>query len=329
MNACDCLTLKQFLWASQATGLVSFLVTSALIGVAVLVGRRILKRHAAAKAAREEVESMRMPDDVPLTGEAESAEWWMGAALNTLNRLSAGGGGPGCRACAKTHDESGVCRVGAVRHGIEQALAKLRAAASGSPNLAALREELYSRAGAPAWPPFPNKYNPLAWVKEGANIGEGTWIGAFCLVDELVTLGRGCNLACGAHVLSHSTVRRCVTGRAYPEIDTAPTVLGDHVFVGEHATIMRGCRIGDRCVVGAGSLVLEHARVPSDCVVVGVPSRISRRLSPTALACGDADTACGCIVTHEEEPGPLHRLRGMGNVDESGCVEHGKIGGAR
>jgi acetyltransferase-like isoleucine patch superfamily enzyme len=124
-----------------------------------------------------------------------------------------------------------------------------------------------------------NAYNPLSWIKGDPTIGEGTWIGAFCLIDGSggLTIGRGCNISSGAHIITHSTVRRCVTSGGHPDIDFARTVIGNNVFVGENATILMGCNIGDQCVIGAGAVVLEGTVVPAKCTVVGNPARILMR----------------------------------------------------
>lgn len=130
--------------------------------------------------------------------------------------------------------------------------------------------------------PLPaNPYNPLAWIAGSPQIGEGTWIGAFTLIDGLggLTIGRGCNISSGAQILSHSTVRRCVTERKYPAIDYKPTDIGDHVFVGANAVVQMGAKVGHHSVIGAGTVVLEDMVVPPYSLVVGVPAKVVRDIS--------------------------------------------------
>jgi acetyltransferase-like isoleucine patch superfamily enzyme len=124
----------------------------------------------------------------------------------------------------------------------------------------------------------PNPYNEHAWIVGEPVIGEGTWIGAFCVVDGSggLTIGRGCDVSCGVQIYTHSTVRRCVSGRRYNEIDRAPVVIGDHVFLGANAVVMMGVTIGDRAVVAAGAVVT--ADVPHDAVVGGVPAKVIGRV---------------------------------------------------
>lgn len=131
----------------------------------------------------------------------------------------------------------------------------------------------------PAAKPLPpNPYNPFCWIAGTPEIGEGTWIGAFTLIDGLggLKIGKGCNISSGAQILSHSTARRCVTERKYPDIDKKPTELGDYVFIGANAVVQMGAKIGHHSIVGAGAVVLEDTVVPPYSLVVGVPARIAR-----------------------------------------------------
>jgi carbonic anhydrase/acetyltransferase-like protein (isoleucine patch superfamily) len=133
-------------------------------------------------------------------------------------------------------------------------------------------------AAKPVPPLSENPYNPQCWITGDPSIGEGTWIGAFTLIDGLggLKIGKGCNVSSGAQILSHSTVRRCVTERKFGRVDHKSTEVGDYVFVGANAVIQMGARIGDHCVIGAGAVVLEDAIIPAYSLVVGVPARIVR-----------------------------------------------------
>ena len=125
-----------------------------------------------------------------------------------------------------------------------------------------------------------NRYNPHAWIVGEPKIGEGTWIGAFTLIDGLggLTIGRGCDVSCGASILSHSTARRCVTERRYSKIDRKPTLIEDYVFIGENATVLMGARIGHHSIVGAGSVVPEDAVIPPYSLVLGIPGKVVRSI---------------------------------------------------
>jgi carbonic anhydrase/acetyltransferase-like protein (isoleucine patch superfamily) len=77
---------------------------------------------------------------------------------------------------------------------------------------------------------------------------------------------------------------------------THPTTIGDSVTVG-HASILHGCAIEDRCLIGmgaillngahigngsivaAGTLVVEEMNVPPRSLVMGSPGRVKRALT--------------------------------------------------
>lgn len=125
-----------------------------------------------------------------------------------------------------------------------------------------------------------NPYNAHAWLIGQPTIGESTWIGAFTLIDGRggLTIGRGCDISSGAHVLTHSSAWRCVSERRYSRVDEAATVIEDYVFVGENATILKGCRVGHHSIVAAGAVVLEDTVIPPYSLVAGVPARIVRSI---------------------------------------------------
>lgn len=132
----------------------------------------------------------------------------------------------------------------------------------------------------------PNPYNAHAWITGKPKIGKGTWIGAFCLIDGQggLEIGKSCDIACGAHILTHSTVTRCLSEHRYSRVDRTPTKIGDHVFVGENATILMGVEIGHHSVIGAGTVVKEKMRIPPYSLVVGIPGRIVKNIRKKTLA---------------------------------------------
>jgi acetyltransferase-like isoleucine patch superfamily enzyme len=118
-----------------------------------------------------------------------------------------------------------------------------------------------------------NPYNPLAWFVGQPAIGDGTWIGPFCLIDGSggLVIGRACNVSGGVHIYTHSSARRCVTDRKV-ELERSPVRIGDFTFIGANAVILMGVTIGDHCIIGAGAVV--SIDMPDHSVAVGVPARV-------------------------------------------------------
>lgn len=55
-------------------------------------------------------------------------------------------------------------------------------------------------------------------------------------------------------------------------IKEKPVKIGNHVWIGTRAIIMKGVTIGDGAVIGAGAIVTKD--VPKNAVVAGVPAKI-------------------------------------------------------
>ena len=119
-----------------------------------------------------------------------------------------------------------------------------------------------------------NPYHEQAWIIGEPSIGEGTWIGAFTVIDGSggLTIGGGCDIASGVQIYTHSSALRCVSGREYPDVDRAPVSIGDRVFIGANAVVNMGVTIGDEAVIGAGAVVTKD--VAARTVVAGAPARV-------------------------------------------------------
>jgi acetyltransferase-like isoleucine patch superfamily enzyme len=61
-----------------------------------------------------------------------------------------------------------------------------------------------------------------------------------------------------------------------PELKTAPVKIGDNVWIGMNAVILKGVIIGENSVVAAGSVVTKS--VPPNVVVAGNPAVVVRQI---------------------------------------------------
>lgn len=130
----------------------------------------------------------------------------------------------------------------------------------------------------------PNKYNSHSWIAGNPSIGDDVWIGAFTLIDAVhssLEIGRGCDISSGAQIITHSTVKRCISENKHKKIESAPVRIGNFCFIGSNAIVLMGSKIGHHSVVAAGAVVPEHSTIPPYSVVAGVPARVigsSKRL---------------------------------------------------
>lgn len=131
---------------------------------------------------------------------------------------------------------------------------------------------------------FSNRLYPRPELR----IGDDTFIGHDCSfnVARSVTLGRHCLLAAGVRVYDFDghpvdAARRRANEPTPPE-GVAPVVIGDDVWIGNHALILKGVTIGDRAIIGAGAVVTKD--VAADTVVAGNPARVVKHLAEPALA---------------------------------------------
>ncbi len=68
-----------------------------------------------------------------------------------------------------------------------------------------------------------------------------------------------------------------------------PIVIGDHVWIGRRATILKGVVIGDRSIIAAGAVVTHD--VPSDSIVAGNPAKVVKTIKPNPVNISKARTS--------------------------------------
>lgn len=113
------------------------------------------------------------------------------------------------------------------------------------------------------------------------HIGRGTSIGfavAFS-VNRRVTIGEHVGIASRATLADSdghpADLQRRLRGEAISAEDIKPVVVGDHVWIGRGAQVLKGVTIGAGAVVAAGSVVTSD--VPAGALAMGVPARVITR----------------------------------------------------
>jgi len=106
------------------------------------------------------------------------------------------------------------------------------------------------------------------------HVGPGTAINAFSrlVAFERIEIGARCAIAQFFSILDHDHAYQDQGGMA--GYNTAPILIGNDVWIGDKATILKGVTIGDRATIAAGAVVTRD--VPGGAIVGGVPARILR-----------------------------------------------------
>ena len=101
---------------------------------------------------------------------------------------------------------------------------------------------------------------PSAIILGEPDIGEGTWIGHFTVLDGShgLKIGKNCSIASGVHIYTHSTHLQTVKRGDYLK---APVTIGDNVAIGANSVILHGCIIEDGVVIPALSLLRPYMKV--------------------------------------------------------------------
>lgn len=110
----------------------------------------------------------------------------------------------------------------------------------------------------------------------GVSIGKNTMISLGAKIDVHrgeVIIGNNCLITSGVKILSHDGASRMID---YNDLGNGKVVIGNNVFIGVNAVILKGVNIGDNSVIGAGAIVSKD--VPPQSLVIGNPGKIIRKL---------------------------------------------------
>ena len=128
-----------------------------------------------------------------------------------------------------------------------------------------------------------------AWIQPpffcdyGSNLVLGTkvFFNFNCVVLDVAPVTIGSNVLFGPSVQIYTATHPIAAAERRKWLESAkPITIGSDVWVGGGAIICPGVTIGDRTVIGAGSVVTRN--IPSDVIAAGNPARIIRELPPEA-----------------------------------------------
>jgi len=109
------------------------------------------------------------------------------------------------------------------------------------------------------------------WVKEKVSIGNNVFIGADCIIMDT-----------DAHNLDYEIRRnRDINKKGFTkDVLTAksiPISIGSDVLIGTRCIILKGVTIGDRSIIGSGSVVTKS--IPNDCIAAGNPCKVIKYIN--------------------------------------------------
>lgn len=110
--------------------------------------------------------------------------------------------------------------------------------------------------------------------KEGARIGNNCHLETMSFSTEpyLIEIGDRVAIANGTVFITHDGGIRSFRDE-FPEDDIfGEIIIGNNVHIGINCTILLNTKIGDNCIVGAGSVV--RGRFPENSVIAGNPAKV-------------------------------------------------------
>lgn len=138
--------------------------------------------------------------------------------------------------------------------------------AVGAPNNRAKLAGEFTSRGAK----FATLLHPASYVADTSTIDEGTILAPFSFAGPECKIGKHCLLNIYASVAHESQIGDYCALAPYAGTH-ASSVLGETVFMGAHATVTNGIRIGSGATIAAGSVVYND--LPDCAHAMGNPAR--------------------------------------------------------
>lgn len=134
-------------------------------------------------------------------------------------------------------------------------------------------QKLIGRAGKELWiePPFYCDYG------SNISVGDKVFFNFNCVVLDVMPVTIGSNVLFGPNVQIYTATHPLDWRERAKWLEFAkPISIGSDVWIGGGAIICPGVSIGDRAVIGAGSVVTKD--IPSDVFAAGNPCKVIRTL---------------------------------------------------
>jgi acetyltransferase-like isoleucine patch superfamily enzyme len=130
----------------------------------------------------------------------------------------------------------------------------------------------YCRIEAHPAQPGSRLLTPVVTIGHRVRIEHGVNISGQCAlsIEDDVLIAGGCYISDNNHSIDPE-------GPRYLDqpLTSAPTVIGKGAWLGQNVCILAGSFIGERSIIGAGSVVNGH--IPSYSIAVGAPARVVKK----------------------------------------------------
>lgn len=114
----------------------------------------------------------------------------------------------------------------------------------------------------------------------------------------LITLGNNVYITGNVKFITHDG-GTLILRKEIPDLDyTAPISVGNDVYIGTEAIILPGVTIGNRCIIGAGSVVTKD--IPDNSVAAGVPARVLKTTDKYLESMKKKSLHCGHLGAAEK-----------------------------
>ncbi|MHB8206957.1 CatB-related O-acetyltransferase [Mucilaginibacter sp.] len=122
-----------------------------------------------------------------------------------------------------------------------------------------------------------NEFQHPVFIDNNCQIGSNNYFGINTLITK-TTIGNYCSIApnvsigMGEHFIDTISTNTLFYGNVYKRLTEQDCKIGNDVWIGVDAVILRGVKIGNGAVIGANAVVTKD--IPDFAVAVGNPARV-------------------------------------------------------
>lgn len=108
------------------------------------------------------------------------------------------------------------------------------------------------------------------WAKEKITIGDNVNIGADCIIMDTDCHNLDPEIRSSKEMMPNGMSLDCYTAKS------SPITIENDVLIGTRCIILKGVTIGERTIIGSGSVVTKS--IPSNCIAAGNPCKVIRTI---------------------------------------------------